>query len=64
MVLLLTSAYGKISQLLCKLSDDDDNETFPLSQFTYRDPQQLWLEDFHGYLNLKDQIAPGMSIVQ
>lgn len=57
------ASFGKISQLLRELSDDEDEED-NLVTSAYGDPQQPWLDDFHGYLNSKDHLASGMSIVQ
>ena len=62
-----TAAYGKISQLLRELSDDNDddmdNENIAMTSL-HGDPQQPWLQEFHGYLNSKDQLTANMSIVQ
>ncbi|KAF8137045.1 hypothetical protein EV363DRAFT_1445971 [Boletus edulis] len=52
-----TAAYGKISQLLRELSDDSDDKAMSTTPSTHRDPHCPWLKDFHGYLNLKDQLA-------
>ena len=60
----MTAAYGKINQLLRELSDDDDDETLSATPSTHGDPHRPWLDDFHGYLSSKDQLASGMSIVQ
>ncbi|KAF8139671.1 hypothetical protein EV363DRAFT_1292094 [Boletus edulis] len=63
-----TAAYGKVKQLLRELSDDedeDDNENIvPATSSMYGDSQRPWLQKFHGYLNSKDQLVSGMSIIQ
>jgi hypothetical protein len=63
-----TAAYGKVKQLLRELSDDedeDDNENIvPATSSMYGDSQRPWLQEFHGYLNSKDQLVSGMSIIQ
>ncbi|KAF8433098.1 hypothetical protein L210DRAFT_960475 [Boletus edulis BED1] len=52
--------------LLRELSDDDDDDTntADVSATPSSEPQRPWLIDFHGYLNLRDQLVPNMSIVQ
>ncbi|KAH7904437.1 hypothetical protein BJ138DRAFT_1119412 [Hygrophoropsis aurantiaca] len=60
----MTSAYGKIGTLLRELSDDEDEDNAPSTSSQYGDPRSPWLEDFHGYLNSKDHLTTGMSIVQ
>jgi hypothetical protein len=59
------AAYGKVKQLLYELSDDDDDDDDMLaSSLTNSNPHHPWLHKFQGYLNSKDQLATGMSIVQ
>ena len=61
----MMAAYGKIGQLLWELSDDDsEDEAMSATLLSHGDPHRLWLKDFHGYLNSKDQLTLGMSIVQ
>ena len=61
--MLLASAYGKIGQLLQELSDNDDDDSMEDSA-TASKSSEVWFNEFHGYLNSKDQLGPGMSIVQ
>lgn len=62
----LTSAYGKIGQLLRELSDDeDDDDRVEHSDSTSTTGDASgWYAEFYGYLNSRDQLAPGMSVVQ
>ena len=54
---------NKVKQLLRELSDDEDKD-MPVLSLMHGDPQQPWLQEFHGYLNSKDQLTSGMSIIQ
>lgn len=59
-----TAAYDKVKQLLRELSDDEyEDEDIPALSLMHSDPQRPWLQEFHGYLNSKDQLALGMLIV-
>jgi hypothetical protein len=59
-----TALFGKISHLLRELSDNEDDEDTFATSLVHGDPQWPWLDDFHGYLNSKDSLTSGMSIVQ
>ena len=58
------AAYGKVKQLLHELSDDNDDNDVLEPSLMYSDPHRPWLHEFQGYLNSKDQLTTGMSIVQ
>ena len=62
--LKVTVSYGKISQLLCKLLNDEDAEDVLVTSMVHGDPLQPWLNEFHGYLNSKDHLPASMTIVQ
>ena len=59
----MASAYGKIGQLLRELSDNDNDDSMEDSAAASKS-SEAWYDEFHGYLNSKDQLGPGMSIVQ
>jgi len=59
-----TAAYGKVKQLLHELSDDNNNNNIPEPSLMHSDPHHPWLHEFQEYLNSKDQLTTGMSIVQ
>ena len=62
--LKVTASYCKISQLLHELSGDEDTEDVSVTSMVHGDPLQPWLNEFHGYLNSKDHLPAGMTIVQ
>lgn len=59
-----TGASRKLSKLLQVLSDDkNEMEGNSGTGSSIAQSQEPWLEDFHGYLNLTDQLGK-LTIVQ
>jgi hypothetical protein len=49
--------------LLRELSDDEsDDDTHPLAVAS--DPKKPWLKEYNLYLDVRDELAKGQSIVQ
>jgi hypothetical protein len=54
----------KITTLLRELSDDGDSDDDPDPSAATFDPKKPWLKEYHLYLDVRDELAPGQSIVQ
>jgi hypothetical protein len=54
----------KITTLLRELSDDGDSDDDTDPSAATFDPKKPWLKEYHLYLDVRDELAPGQSIVQ
>ena len=53
----------KINALLWELSDDDDN-TVDIGVDILSDPQCPWLQDYHAYMDVIEQVPEGWSMIK
>ena len=53
----------KINALLRELSDDDDN-TVDIGVDILSDPQRPWLQDYHAYMDVIEQVPEGWSMIK
>ena len=55
----------KTKALLRELSDDeDDRDNLSIMSSTPPNPEKPWLKEFNDYLNTKDSLLDGQTIVQ
>ena len=54
-----------LNVLLRELSDDDDDGTMAdVGLDLPADPQRPWLSDYHGYIDVPEQVPEGWSAIQ
>jgi hypothetical protein len=53
-----------LNTLLRELSDDDEGTTMDTGFDVPDDPQRPWLRDYHGYMDVPEQVPEGWSAIQ